>query len=56
MGITRTPGISASFGETAISSSSVVRVRSLHGFTTIPEKPPVGPVIWKMLSASGKDR
>ena len=38
MGITRTPGISASFGETAISSSSVVRVRSLHGFITMPRE------------------
>ena len=29
--------------------------RSLQGFVTMPPKPPVGDVIWKMLSVSGND-
>ena len=39
----------------SIRSCSVVFVRSLQGFVTIPPKPPVGNVIWKMLSVSGND-
>ena len=55
MGITRTPGISASLPEASSRSCSVVFVRSLQGFVTMPEKPPVGDVIWKMLSVSGNE-
>ena len=37
-------------------SSSVDFVRPLQGFVTIPPKPPVGFMSWKVLAASGKDR
>ena len=37
-------------------SCSVVFDRSLQGLVTIPPKPPVGNVIWKMLSDSGNER
>ncbi len=55
MGMTRTPGIVESLPADSISSCSVVFFRSLHGFVTMPPKPPVGPVIWKMLSVSGNE-
>ena len=36
--------------------SPVVRLRSFHGFTTRPPKPPVGNRIWKVCSYSGIER
>ena len=50
-GMTRMPGICESFPATSISSCCVVFVRSLQGLVTMPPKPPVGDVIWKMLFA-----
>ena len=55
IGITRTPAILASFPDDSISSCPVVFRRSLHGFVTMPPKPPVGLVIWKVWPVSGKD-
>ncbi len=55
-GIARIPAIFDSFPADSISSWPVVFERWLHGFVTIPPKPPVGNVIWKMLSVSGNDR
>jgi hypothetical protein len=37
-------------------SCGVVFLRWLQGLVTMPPNPPLGAVIWKMLSASGKDR
>ena len=51
--MTRTPGIFEAFPDTSNSSCGVLRFRSLHGLVIIPEKPPVGVVIWKVLSVSG---
>ena len=50
------PGIRDSGPIDSISSCCVVLLRSLHGFVTMPPKPPVGDVIWKMLAASGNER
>ena len=55
-GITRIPGILESGPTDSMSSCCAVFVRSLQGCVTIPPKPPVGNVIWKMLAASGNDR
>jgi hypothetical protein len=55
-GITRMPGICDSGPIDSISSCCAVFVRSLHGVVTMPPKPPVGNVIWKMLAASGNER
>ena len=54
--ITRTPGTFESPMAASTCSCSVVFLRWLQGFVTMPPKPPVGLVIWKMLSASGNDR
>ena len=54
--ITRTPGIFESAAADSTWSCSVLFLRSLHGFVTIPPKPPLGPVSWKMLWLSGNDR
>ena len=48
------PGIFASGAEVSTSSCSVVFVRSLQGFVTMPPKPPVGPVIWNVLLGLGE--
>ena len=53
--ITRMPGIFETAAPAASWSCSVFRVRSSQGFATNPPKPPVGVVIWKMLSVSGSD-
>ena len=50
------PGICDNGPIDSISSCCVVLLRSLHGFVTMPPKPPVGDVIWKMLAASGNER
>ena len=55
MGMTRTPGISASLPADSRSSSSVVFFRSLQGFVTMPPKPPVAPMIWNVFPVSGND-
>ena len=55
-GITRTPAIFESGSVDSMRSCSVVFCRSLQGLVTMPPKPPVGPMIWKMLSLSGNDR
>ena len=55
-GIVRMPGIFDSGPIDSISSCCAVLRRSLHGFVTMPPKPPEGPMIWKMLAASGIDR
>ena len=54
-GMTRTPAIFESGAIASISSCCVVLVRSLHGLVTMPPKPPLGNVIWKMLALSGND-
>ncbi len=54
-GMIRTPGICASLAEASRWSSWEVRSRSLHGLMTMPPKPTVGKVIWKVASVSGKD-
>ena len=54
-GITRMPGIFDSGPVDSTSSCCAVFLRSLHGFVTMPPKPPVGDVIWKMLSLSGNE-
>ena len=53
--MTRTPAIFDSGPIDSISSCCVVLVRSLHGLVTMPPKPPLGNVIWKMLPLSGND-
>jgi hypothetical protein len=53
--MTRTPAIFESGPIASIISCCVVLVRSLHGLVTMPPKPPVGKVIWKMLALSGND-
>ena len=53
--ITRTPGIFESFAPASIWSCAVLFLRSLHGFVTMPPKPPVGNVIWNVFSVSGND-
>ena len=50
------PGILEAFNVMSFMISAVVRVRSLKGLVTMPEKPapsPEGKVIWKMWSRSG---
>ncbi len=54
--MTRTPAIFEDFAAASICRSWVERFRALQGFVTMPPKPPLGEVIWKMLSLSGKDR
>ena len=56
IGITRTPGMSERRPAVSSRSWSVVRLRALQGLVTIPPNPPVGVVIWKMLSVSGNER
>ena len=56
MGITRTPAIFESGSVDSTRSCSAVFVRWLQGLRTMPPKPLVGDVIWKMLSLSGNDR
>ena len=53
--ITRTPGICENFPAASIWSCDVLFLRSLQGLVTMPPKPPVGPVSWKMLWLSGND-
>ena len=48
-------GVKAQSPETT-TCSPVPRFRWFHGFVTIPPKPPVGDVIWKVFSISGKAR
>ena len=50
------PGIFASLPADLDRSCSVVLLRSLHGFVTMPPKPPVGNVIWKVFLLSGNER
>ena len=54
--MTRTPGIALSFPNASGRICSVVRFRSLHGFTPMPEIPPKGCVSWKVCLVSGIDR
>src|SRR5215468_4301282 len=55
IGMILTPGSFASFADASTDSCSEVLVRWLQALVTMPPKPPVGEVIWKMLSASGKE-
>jgi hypothetical protein len=55
IGITRMPGISDSLPVASTRSCSVVFFRSLQGLVTMPLKPPVGEVIWKVAPVSGND-
>src|SRR5262250_545179 len=54
-GITRTPGICDSFTADSNRNCCVVFLRLLQGLTTMPPKPPLVLVSWKMLACSGND-
>ena len=50
------PGSATAAPSTPSAAAASVLVRSLHGLVTMPPKPPVGDVSWKMLAVSGIDR
>ena len=47
------PGMACSFCCTSGMIWKMVRLRSSHGLTTMPPKPELGKVIWKVKSVSG---
>ncbi len=49
----RTPVIPLSFGDSSSWMANMLRFRSSQGFTSMPPKPPVGNVTWKLWSYSG---